>query len=132
MKKLITILFLFAFTANAQITTDKYYHASAGVILSGVTYSIGQYSNREMNQIAPSLISISAGAAKEFYDVMDGRTFSYSDFAWTAASGIITNIVIRAIWKPRKKVKKDIYDLENIPLAKKIGGNKLTIKVINN
>ena len=109
MKKLTIILFLFAFTMNAQITTDKYYHASAGVILSGVTYSIGQYTYREMNPIAPSLIAITGGAAKEFFDVMDGRTFSYSDFAWTAASGIITNIVIRAIWKPRKK-KKDIYD----------------------
>ena len=116
MKKLITILFLFAFTANAQITTDKYYHASAGIILSSATYSIGQYTYREMNPIAPSLIAITGGAAKEFYDVMDGRTFSYSDFAWTAASGIITNIVIRAIWKPRKKVKKDIYEIKNDPL----------------
>jgi len=100
---------------NAQITADKYYHASAGIIISSATYSIGQYTCRDMNPIAPSLISITGGTAKEFYDVMSGKRFSYNDLAWTAFSGIATNIVIRAIWKPRKK-NKDIFEIENEPL----------------
>jgi len=41
MKKLITILFLFAFTMNAQIQQDKYYHVGAGALLAGATYTIG-------------------------------------------------------------------------------------------
>ena len=114
MKKLITILFLFAFSMNAQ--TDKYYHAGAGTILSGGTYVLDQLVfKREMNPVAPSLIAISGGAAKEFFDVMNGKTFSYSDFACTALSGIATNAIMRAIWKPKKK-KVDIFDIKNDPL----------------
>jgi len=115
MKKLITILLMFAITVNAQIQQDKYYHASAGTLLAGATYTIGQYSYRDMNPIAPSLIAITGGTAKEFYDVMSGKRFSYNDLAWTALSGIATNIIIRAIWKPRKK-NKDIFEIENEPL----------------
>jgi len=115
MKKLIIVSFLFAFSMNAQIKTDKYYHAGAGIILSSSMYTIGQYTVREMNPVAPSLIAISGGAAKEFFDVMNGKTFSYSDFACTALSGIATNAIMRAIWKPKKK-KVDIFDIKNDPL----------------
>jgi hypothetical protein len=100
-----------------QIKPDKYYHAGAGCIISVGTYALGQYAKREMNPIAPSVLAIGGAWAKESIDSYRGGQFSYSDFAWTAISGIVTNIVIRQIWKPRKKIK-DPFDIENDPLVK--------------
>jgi len=117
MKKLITILFLFSFTLNAQIKQDKYYHVGAGIVLSSGMYTIGQYSYKEMNPIAPSLIAITGAASKEFYDTFNTGYFSYSDFAFTALSGIATNIIIRAIWKPKKKNK--YINIDELPLIVK-------------
>jgi len=118
MKKLILILFLIPLCFNAQIKKDKYYHASAGIVIASGTYAIGQFSEREMNPAAPALMAFTAGCGKEFFDVMNGGYFSYEDVLWTTASGIAVNFVIRKIWKPRKKVtqKEEIFDY-NPPLT---------------
>ena len=114
MKKLIIILFLIPLSLQAQITTDKYYHASAGIVLSSGMYTLGQFSNRELNPIAPSLIAFTGGCAKEFYDSMNGRQFSGSDLLFTTVSGIATNLVLNLVWKKKKKYKhrKDPFDYE--------------------
>ena len=106
MKKLILIIILLT-NANifAQIQPDKYYHAGAGCIIASSMYTVGQYSEREMNPIAPALVSLTAGFFKEGIDAMSGRQFNSKDLIWTTASGIVTNVVIRAIWKPKRKVK---------------------------
>jgi len=119
MEKLLIILILIPLSLNAQIKPDKYYHASAGIVLSGGMYTIGQFSERDMNPIAPSLIAFTGGCAKEFYDSMNGGYFSYNDLIWTTASGIVTNIALKLIWKKKPKIKKDPYDYEP-DLVKKI------------
>lgn len=106
------LLLLISISSFAQIKPDKYYHAGAGVTISAGVYTIGQYSYREMNPIAPSLVAFTAGAFKEFYDSMRGGQFSNEDLLFTTASGIATNIIMNIIWKRKKgrKVKKDPFD----------------------
>jgi hypothetical protein len=110
MKKLIIILLLIPVFCNAQIKQDKYYHSIAGIgISTGVHFSQGLF-YREMNPIAPSLITMSAATFKEGYDVMNGGNYSWSDWAFTTISGIATNAVLRAIYKPKPKKLKDPYN----------------------
>jgi hypothetical protein len=116
---IIGIILLVPILCDAQIKQDKIYHAGAGVSITGGVFYSQYLCEREMNPIAPSLIGITAGFGKEMYDVMDGRFFSYSDFAYTAISSVITNIILEVIHKPRKKMKKYDFDEYNPPLVKK-------------
>ncbi len=109
-KNLVILLMLINLNLIGQIKPDKYYHASAGVLISGSTYTIGQFSKREMNPIAPSLLSLTGACSKEFYDTMNGGYFSYKDALWTTVSGVVTSRIIRVIWKPKKKDKPDPFD----------------------
>ena len=104
MKKLITILFLFAFSLQAQITEDKYYHAGAGVIISSGMCVLDYHSKRDMNPIAPTLAAFSVGFFKELADGYkpNGR-FSGQDLLFTTASAAIVNIGYKLIFKKKKK-----------------------------
>lgn len=103
MKKLITILFLSTISLTAQIQPDKYYHAGAGTVIAAGTHFSQSLFEREMNPIAPSLMAFTAGFSKEMFDCMSGRKFSGSDLIWTTASGIVTNAILRTIYKPKPK-----------------------------
>lgn len=124
MKKLIIILFLIPVFCNAQIKQDKYYHAIAGVgIATGVHFSQGLF-YREMNPIAPSLVTASVGFGKEMFDAMNGGQFSFSDLGFTVVSGISTNVILRIIHKPKPKKLKDPYDYEYNPELIRITKNE--------
>ena len=109
MRVIIIFILCFSLNLNAQIAKDKYYHAGAGVVLSGSTYVISQNISREMNPIAPSLIAFTGACSKEFYDSLNGGRFSWQDAAFTTVSGVLTNYLIRKIWKPKKKKKIEYY-----------------------
>jgi len=112
MKKLITIIFLIPFICFSQIKPDKYYHAGAGMVLSAGMYTIGQYSYREMNPIAPSLIAMTGGFTKEMFDCFNTGKFSGKDMLWTTASGIVVNAAMALIWKRKKGKHKKIEFIE--------------------
>lgn len=99
MKTLTILLLLIALNCKSQIQQDKYYHASAGVVLSSGMYLFG---SENINPIAPSLVAITGAAYKETFDSMGGGNFDGKDFAFTAISGIITNIALHYIFKKRK------------------------------
>jgi hypothetical protein len=105
MNRLVLILLLVPYFVTAQIKPDKYYHAIAGSTISVSIYTVGQYSEREMFKFAPELMGITAGFTKECFDGVNTGKFSYQDFAWTAASSIVTSQIIKLIWKRKKKKK---------------------------
>jgi hypothetical protein len=111
MKKIIIIIFLLIrIICEAQIAKDKYYHAIAGVpISSGVHFSQKLF-YREMNPVAPSLIAISAATFKESFDAINGGVYSWSDWAATSISGVITNAILQVFWKQKPKKRKDPYE----------------------
>ena len=120
MKKLLTILFFIPFLCFSQIGKDKYYHASAGAIIAAGTYSIGYYSKRDMNPIAPTLVAFTAGFGKEMYDSFHTGNFSGKDLLWTTASALVINVGMRLIWKKEhKKLKREIDFEPELPLTKR-------------
>lgn len=105
--------------ANAQLKKDKVYHSASGVILStGVVITQKYIFKKESNPIWPTLTVCFVAAAKEMYDSMNGGYFSKSDFAVTAISGALANMLFAVILKPNKKKpnKIDPFDWENDPL----------------
>lgn len=121
-KTVILILFLSFFNiCFSQISNDKYYHCTAGVIISGGTYMSSRLFAREMNPIAPSLVTIACASAKEGFDAFNGGQFSYSDWSCTVISGVVTNIVMKILIKQKRKQKEvyDPFELKNIPLTKR-------------
>ena len=102
MKKLLIILLLcFTFNSYAQLNKighDKYYHAGAGAIISASIFTIGQYSQREMNPIAPVLVVSFIGFGKETIDAMNNGNFSNKDLLWTITSGAAINLILYYAW----------------------------------
>ena len=121
MKKLIIILFLFAFNVNAQFQLsedwsfkqDKQYHTIAGVAISTATYVI-VYKNSQDAEWARHVsifVVLTATFGKEFWDGINGREISLADLGYTAASSIATSWLIygghKLIQKHKqKKVEK--------------------------
>jgi len=94
MKKLIIILILIPFWANAQIESDKIYHGIAGIGISTSFMLVDKYVFvRETNPVFPTLVAASIATAKEGYDVMNGGIFSGKDILWTTAFAAGANIL---------------------------------------
>ncbi len=128
MKKLITILFLFAFTINAQIQLsedysfkqDKAYHVLAGTGISAGTFILV---NRKTNDIdlafrAAWMSSAFAALGKEIIDCSQGKELSLSDMSYTIGSGLLTACAFKIITKHRKKKRalkfeSNIWSLDN-------------------
>ena len=109
MKKLITIIFLFAFifTMSAQIKKDKYYHAGAGVVISGSSFLITNHYTKDPAtafRLSAGLVTCSA-FGKELFDSFGSGQFSWSDFAFTEISGLVTSSALYFIYKKKKKAK---------------------------
>jgi len=106
MKKLIIIL-LFPVCLNAQIAKDKYYHAGAGVISSGLIFTPVYLSSNDENLsfraawMGTSLIAI----GKESFDVYNGGNFSFTDIGFTFASGLASAWITKKIINRKKKKK---------------------------
>jgi len=140
MKKLITILFLFAFTVNAQFQLsedwsfkkDKQYHVYAGTGIAGLTF-LGVYKNTsdaEWARHVSIFVGISAGFGKEFLDGINGKEIMLSDLGYTSVASIATGWLFYGGTKliekrKQKKVKKLLkfedtsWSLENEFINKK-------------
>lgn len=121
-KTILLILFLSVIDiCFSQMQKDKYYHCAAGVIISGGTYMSGRLFTREMNPIAPSLMTMAGATFKEGYDAFNGGRFSWEDWSCTVVSGVVTNIVMKMFIKQKRKQKEvdDPYELSKIPLTKR-------------
>ena len=114
---IIIYLIVFSVFCTAQLKQDKVYHAGAGIVLSSSMYAFG---SENITPIAPSLVAISGAYFKEVSDSMNGGRFSNQDFAFTAISGIVTNLALHYIFKKKKRKKR--YDLV---------GNNFSTNVIN-
>jgi len=127
MKKLITILFLFAFSMNAQIQQDKLNHLSVGYIVgfagNGGTYLLlSEGTNWNINtckvisSIAGFGLSVLAGHLKESND----KFYNKKDLNYTALGGLIGILSVSFIIGksiPKNRIpKKDIFDMKNDPL----------------
>jgi hypothetical protein len=78
----------------------------AGISIAASTYAIGQFSDREMNPVAPILVASLAGFGKETIDAMTTGRWNGKDFAFTVASAAITNLVMHYVWKKNKSNDK--------------------------
>ena len=127
MKKLITIFFMFAFWANAQIQLsedysfkkDKAYHVLAGTGISSGTFILfhNKTNDIDLSFRAAWMSSAFASLGKEIYDCSQGKELSLSDMSYTIASGLLTAYAFKIITKRRekKRIKKfnDFWDLDN-------------------
>lgn len=122
MKKLITILFLFTFSLNAQIQLsedysfkrDKQYHVLAGAAISGTVFTI-VYSKTKDESLAMRagwMSACTAGLIKEFTGAMAGKEISIADMVYTTLSGVAVAYIAKGIVKHRKK-KKELLDFEH-------------------
>jgi hypothetical protein len=126
-KRIITILLLTPFWANAQIELsesyafkqDKVYHVLAG---TGISVGTFIFVNNKTNDIdlafrAAWMSSAFAALGKEIYDCSQGKEVSLADMSYTIASGLLTAYAFKIITKHRrkKKIKKfnDFWDLDN-------------------
>lgn len=93
MKKLITILFLFAFTAQAQfkIAPDKQNHLTAGFMISGTSNALTwKFTERKIVAFGVGVGSAYlAGVMKERYDLKHTGIYSYGDIRATFIGGLI-------------------------------------------
>ena len=127
MKKLITILFLFAFSVNAQIQQDKLNHLSVGYIVgfagNGGTYLLlSEGTNWNINSckaissIAGFGLSILAGHLKESND----NFYNKKDFNYTALGGLIGTLSVSFIIGKSKPLNRipinDVFEIKNDPL----------------
>ena len=133
MKKLITILFLFAYmqinaqfqlSENFSFRKDKQYHAIAGAAISATTFHLiyKKTNDAEWARHVAIFVGLGAGFGKEFYDGITGGEISLSDLSYTSFSAIATSWLMyggtKIIQKRKqKKVKKAnekiLYSLEN-------------------
>ena len=101
MKKLITILFLFAFTAQAQfkIAPDKQNHLTAGFIIAGTSNALTwKFTERKVLAFGVGVgSSYLAGILKERYDLNHTGIYSYGDIRATVIGGIIGSSVVSLI-----------------------------------
>ncbi len=124
-KKLITILFLFAFTINAQIElsedwsfkTDKKLHAISGVVIAIPSYYLMQNAGYDYKicRNAAWMFPTFATLGKEFMDGMQGKEISLSDMSYTICSALITTFVITRIYKRRQKKLRKRFDISFAP-----------------
>ena len=140
MKKLITILFLFAFSVNAQFKSnlnfqlsedwsfkiDKQYHAIAGATISGTVFTLVYIKTKDesLAMRAGWMSACTAGFLKEFSDGMQGKEISLSDLLYTTLSGVAVGYIFKVVVKHRKKKiqranDKILYSLDN-PIFKKL------------
>jgi len=120
MKKLITILFLFTFSLNAQIQlaedysfkTDKQYHAIAGTVISGTTFILvyNKTKDEKFAKRAGIFAGIGAGMVKEMIDFAMGKEIMLSDLLYTSVFSIATSLTMQGIVKHRKKKQKKLLD----------------------
>ncbi len=128
MKKVITILFLFAFIANAQIQLsedysfkqDKAYHVLAGTGISAGTFILVNHKTNDVDLAfrAAWMSSAFAALGKEMYDGVNGKQISLADMSYTIASGLLTAFTMRIITKHRHKKRvlkfeSNIWSLDN-------------------
>ncbi len=125
MKKLILLLFLIPFWANAQMSEsyafkqDKAYHVLAGTGISAGTFILV---NKKTNDIdlafrAAWMSTAFAALGKEMYDGVNGKQISLADMSYTIGSGILTAYLMKGITKirdnrKRKKLNKKLYDYD--------------------
>ena len=113
MNKLITILFLFAFTVNAQFQleedwrfkTDKQLHVIAGNVITTSTflYIYAKTEDEEWSRHVAIFVGVSSGGCKEFIDIMQDKEVMLSDILYTAIGSIATGWACYGIAKWRKK-----------------------------
>lgn len=129
MIKLITILFLFAFSLSAQIQlsedwsfkSDKIYHSIGGIVIGGISYlSIGNdpswgEKNVEAYKFKYRAAIIVVGFSalgKEYFDGMQGKEISLVDMSYTIGSGILTAWVFKRISIHRYNKRQRRFDIE--------------------
>ena len=132
MKKLIIILFMFAFLAKAQIelsesyafTTDKQLHTGVGAV-EGVLVYWRVYNKTGDVAFAFCVsglgINFLAGA-KEIADMTMGKPMSladilYANIGWAIGAGA-THFIIKGIEKRKAKKIKQRFDISFLPILK--------------
>lgn len=115
MKKSITILFLFAFTAHAQfkIAPDKLNHATCGFMIgyasNALTY---HFTERKVLAFGVGLgMAVLAGHLKENYDLKHGSGYCVHDLHYASGGGFVGSITVSIItWKiiPKRKLPLEV------------------------
>ena len=94
---------------------DKQYHAIAGTLITGTTFSLVYKKTNDIKFATRSSIfaGVGAGFLKEFYDGVSGKEIMISDFTYTSVSSIVTALIMQEITKYRqkKKRKKEFIEL---------------------
>jgi len=112
MKKLIIILAIISLNQTmikSQLSKDKYYHAGAGVIGTGLIFTPFYLASNDENLSfrASCIFMPMVAVSKEVYDVSNGGEFSLSDagitIAFNIASSYVTKKIITGIKKKRQK-----------------------------
>lgn len=117
MKKLITILFLFSFSLQAQIQLsenysfkpDKGLHAIGGAATSLTLFSVVYHKTNDPNLAfrAGWMSSAFVAMGKEGFDFMSGKEISLADMTYTIASGILTSFIYKKIVTRKKETIQD-------------------------
>ena len=116
MKKSITILFLFAFTAQAQIAPDKLNHATAGFMISGASNALTwKFTERKIVAFGVGVgMSALAGHLKEKNDVQFGGNYDKADLKATIIGGVIGSSIVSLITLkcvPKRKLPLEYHYL---------------------
>ena len=103
--KILLILLLIPFCLKAQ--KDKYYHAGAGVISSGLIFTpIYLGTNDENLSFRAAWMGTTCIAfSKEMYDSYNGGSFSFVDLGFTFTSGLVSSWLTKKIINRKKKKK---------------------------
>ena len=128
MKKLITILFLFAFTAQAQfkIAPDKQNHLAAGFMIAGTSNALTwKFTERKVLAFGVGIgMSALAGHLKENYDLKHNSIYDNQDLKYTVIGGLIGSSIVSILTLkmiPKRKLPMEyhyLYDDENTMIRK--------------
>lgn len=113
---IITIFFMFAFLANAQIELahdytfkeDKKLHVKVAAGISASVYTIAYLKTKEARGSfrAACMFPLLPIIGKEFFDVMGGGEFSMSDIVYGEVSALFTSAAMYAITELTEEIVK--------------------------
>jgi len=131
MKKLITILFLFAFSLQAQIqlsedysfAPDKQKHAIVGIGLNAASFALiyNKTGDEALSKRGSIIFVVAISMFKEIGDHLQGGEISIADMLYTNAFSIATSVTLEQIVKHRKRkrnknitfVDDQVWSLDN-------------------